>query len=387
MQIESNLGFFKELACLSNISALWKLVDDVVFKRKHALDQSAEQLLLSASDIVVYGAGYFAQSVLSCWKGRELPIRYLIDGDPKKQGTDWHNYSVFSPKTLIEDQAKPLVVIAVMDSSFLINSLETIGVAYLFAERDGTVGYLPGHYLLRHREDCEKLYSLLADDLSRYVFLSVIIARIFQDFRFPMIGNIFTDRCSSHPQYFPRDLPPLKNGEQYLDCGVFDGDSLVCFALEAARLGIKGWKALGIEGDSNNVARARQNIANVGLSDVSIIESVLGSGQEKIDDLCLHNCLGSEIKSDISSAALDDLIADFEPTFLKMDIEGAEMQALIGGRRTILNFQPRLAICTYHSTAELIDIPLFINSNFPNYELYLRHHRAGSLWETVCYAI
>lgn len=387
MSIESNLGLFKELACLSNISAFWELVDDEIFKRKNAFNQSAEQLLHSASDIVVYGAGYFAQSVLSCWKDRNLPIRYLVDGDPKKQGVNCYNYSVFSPKILSEDQAKPLVVIAVMDSSFLIDNLEFAGATYLFAERDGTVNYLPGHYLLRHREDCEKLYSLLADEFSRFVFLSVVIARIFQDFRFPMIGNIFTDRCSSYPQYFPRDLPPLKNGEHYLDCGVFDGDSLVCFALEAARLGIKKWEALGIEGDSNNIARARQNLINLRLNNISIINGILGSGQEKVCDLQLHNCSGGTIESDKNTTALDDIIGNFEPTFVKMDIEGAEKPALIGGRQAILKFQPRLAICIYHSTAELIDIPLFINKNFPSYKLYLRHHRAGSLWETVCYSI
>lgn len=381
------MGLFKELASLSDISALWELVDNDFFKRNHAFDQSPEQLLLSATDIVIYGAGLFAQSVLSSWKGRNLPIRYLVDGDPKKQGNNFFNYSVFSPNALTEDQSRPLVVIAVMDSSYLIDSLESFGLSYLFAERDGTVGYLPGHYLLRHREDCEKLYSLFADELSRFVFLSVIIARMFQDFRFPMIGNIFTDHCSSHPQYFPRDLPPLKNSEHYLDCGVFDGDSLVCFALEAARLGIKNWKAIGIEADSNNAALARQNLANFGLSDVSIINSVLGSGEEKIDDLNLHNCLGEPIQQSRNSWALDDIIGDFRPTFIKMDIEGAEIPALTGGKKTILNCHPRLAICTYHSTAELIGVPMFIHNNFPDYKLYLRHHRAGSLWETVCYAI
>ena len=102
-------------------------------------------------------------------------------------------------------------------------------------------------------------------------------------------------------------------------------------------------------------------------------------------------CLGGAIEGSGDSTALDDLLGDlsdgFRPSFIKMDIEGAELPALAGARRTILAAQPRLAICTYHTTAQLIDIPLFLADNFHFYDLYLRHHRGGSLWETVCYAL
>lgn len=388
MQIGSYQKLFKELTRLRDVSSLWHVVDNEVLNGEfNGVISTAESILHNAQDIVLYGAGNFTISVLSAWQHQNFPVRYLVDSDREKHRQTVLGYLVKDPEYLVQDQTRPLVVVAVMDSSDLINRLESLSVRYIFAERDGSVGFLPGHYLMQRRDSCEKLYSILADDFSRYVLLSVIIARMFQDFQFSMVGNIFTDRCATHPQYFPKDLPDIRDGERYLDCGAFDGDSLVCFAAQAINSRIRNWAALGIEGDQENAARARKNLSKFGLHDIKILNAVLGSGEETVKSLKLHNCSGGLIENGKRTEALDNLIGNFKPTFIKMDIEGAEMSALIGAEQTIIACHPRLAICTYHSTAELIEIPLLIHSQFPDYKLYLRHHRAGSLWETVCYAI
>lgn len=85
-------------------------------------------------------------------------------------------------------------------------------------------------------------------------------------------------------------------------------------------------------------------------------------------------------------ARLDDLIGDARVTFLKMDIEGAELKALEGARGTILANRPKLAICVYHHFKDLWEIPLFIKSLVPEYRIFLRHHTKLE-YETVCYAL
>jgi FkbM family methyltransferase len=83
---------------------------------------------------------------------------------------------------------------------------------------------------------------------------------------------------------------------------------------------------------------------------------------------------------------LDDAVGNTRVTFLKMDIEGAELKALEGARETILANKPKLAICVYHHFKDLWEIPLFIKSLVPEYRIFFRHHTKLE-YETVCYAL
>lgn len=72
------------------------------------------------------------------------------------------------------------------------------------------------------------------------------------------------------------------------------------------------------------------------------------------------------------------------PTFIKMDIEGAELSALHGATQTITKLKPKLAICLYHNDSDLWTIPLFIHSIVPEYKFYCRENAVG--YEFVLYA-
>jgi len=88
----------------------------------------------------------------------------------------------------------------------------------------------------------------------------------------------------------------------------------------------------------------------------------------------------------IKTVKLDDILNGEEVTFIKMDIEGSELNALKGAEQTILKYRPRLAISVYHKPEDIWEIPSYILSLHKDYKLYLRHY---SSWgnETVLYAI
>lgn len=72
--------------------------------------------------------------------------------------------------------------------------------------------------------------------------------------------------------------------------------------------------------------------------------------------------------------------------FIKMDIEGAEMDAIEGAAKIIREFKPRLAISVYHKPNDLWQIPLKLKALNPTYEMYFGHHTPVS-WESVFYAV
>lgn len=83
--------------------------------------------------------------------------------------------------------------------------------------------------------------------------------------------------------------------------------------------------------------------------------------------------------------ALDEVLVERDPTFIKMDIEGSECDALLGARRVIEKSAPILAISAYHKQDDLWRVPLLMRSLRPDYQLYLRPH--DEVFELVCYAV
>lgn len=60
--------------------------------------------------------------------------------------------------------------------------------------------------------------------------------------------------------------------------------------------------------------------------------------------------------------------------FLKMDIEGSELNALKGAKEVIRKFKPKLAISLYHKERDLFEIPLYLHKEFGFYKFYLDHY-------------
>jgi FkbM family methyltransferase len=90
----------------------------------------------------------------------------------------------------------------------------------------------------------------------------------------------------------------------------------------------------------------------------------------------------------VETAAIDALVAAGRidrVDFLKLDIEGAELQALEGARETITRFRPRLALSVYHREDDLIRIPAFVEELGLGYRFALGHYTAHAE-ETILFA-
>lgn len=93
--------------------------------------------------------------------------------------------------------------------------------------------------------------------------------------------------------------------------------------------------------------------------------------------------------SSVKCVSIDEIVMDTQVSFIKMDVEGAELRALSGAKHVITRDMPVLAISAYHKIDDLITLPQYIRSLAAaghSYQLYLRHHGCVAA-ELVLYAI
>jgi FkbM family methyltransferase len=233
--------------------------------------------------------------------------------------------------------------------------------------------------LKESREKIDTVYSLLADEFSRTVFCNILKHRITMDFS--CFNNIISEK-----QYFPSDIFNLGDRECFVDGGVYNGETIADF-VSATNNNFD--YIYGFEPDRKNYRRLvkelvfkdgeRLKLFNSGLYSINGRAGFNGQGNSS-------SCICGNGEDTVSLVRLDDIIGEHKPTYIKLDIEGAEEEALYGMRETITKYHPRLAISVYHKASDLWELPLLIHSMSASYSLYLRHYSNG-LFETVCYAI
>jgi FkbM family methyltransferase len=192
----------------------------------------------------------------------------------------------------------------------------------------------------------------------------------------------------AHEIYFPDDLVDMLPDEVFVDCGAFDGDTLSSF-LKRNHDTFRRYIAFEPDPISLNRLNAfAKTLSIVVQKKIQIYNCAVGSRKEKL----FFNATGTGASSvgtgtlEVKCEKMDDLIKDIKPTFIKMDIEGAEPDALLGAKQIIQQFKPVLAICVYHAQDHIWSIPLFIHSISEDYIFFLRPH-LYKVWDLVCYAI
>ena len=91
-------------------------------------------------------------------------------------------------------------------------------------------------------------------------------------------------------------------------------------------------------------------------------------------------------KKKIKAITIDSFCKDKKIDFIRMDIEGAEMQAILGAMNTIKRDRPFLAISIYHSIKDFIFIPYYLMKNLKNYQFELEVY-SNYLHEIILYAM
>ncbi len=200
------------------------------------------------------------------------------------------------------------------------------------------------------------------------------------------LSYIDKNEINSH-SYFSQDFYPISSDEVLFDCGAFTGDTIEDFVTFTNK---KYKKIVAFEPDEKNVKRLNAFINNK-IENVVVIQKATGDKNGKVAFLNNGNMFSKTVdvkkcsdELSVDIVRLDNYI-DFHPTLIKMDIEGAELESLIGASQIIKTQKPKLAICIYHMPFDFYEIPKFLKSLVPEYKFKVRQHEPG-FCETVLYA-
>ncbi|MDF2543930.1 MAG: hypothetical protein K0S47_3648 [Herbinix sp.] len=187
-------------------------------------------------------------------------------------------------------------------------------------------------------------------------------------------------------QYFDFDKFMPAENEIFIDAGCLDMNSSMDFIKWTNG---KYEKIYAFEPDDYNFKVCENIVREKNLNDVELLHA--GTWSENATLRFNHNNIlgGSKIDEKgeeiINVVSIDETLQGKPATFIKMDIEGAELQALIGAKKTIQTYKPKLAISIYHKPSDILELPKYILELVPEYKISLRHYSTIGE-ETILYA-
>ncbi len=346
---------------------------------------------------IIFGASETGIKLSSFLKDNNYEVKYFLDNNIKIHNTI-KNGILVSSISEVPDSDKSIPVI-VATTSFLardkiteqlrLNGFTNIISDYLSVYNVFSENQHPALIVQSNLDKVISVMDLLVDERSKEVYANILIARITKDLSF--VNYAYNPK---YPQYFDRELLDFSHEEVFVDGGAFDGETSKFFINHVVSEKYK--KVILFEPDKTNYAVTKNNIS--GLKNVECINKGLS------DEFAQLRFIRNENQPEgahISNEGTELIIVDSldrtikEATFIKLDVEGAELKALSGAVNIITSCKPKLAVCIYHLLEHFWEVPLYIKALNPDYKLYIRHYNEYkenqpaeySLFETVCYAV
>ena len=235
-------------------------------------------------------------------------------------------------------------------------------------------------FFSRYAEQLQEVYDQLADDASREAYAGRIKAL--------MTGNAGWLPLALHQEYYHPHVHP-ERGDIMLDGGV--SDMVGAQEQFAQSVGTDG-HIFGFEPLPGMAELARQQLAAFPCYHLQAMGLGDAPGEVRFRYLrdssrIAENC-GDEDSVLCQMTSIDAFVRKHHlgrVDCIKLDVEGAEMLALSGGKETIAKLLPKLIVCLYHQPEDMVNIPLYIRKIAPSYKLYVAHSSAV-FTDTILYA-
>lgn len=343
-------------------------------------------------------------------------IAFICDNDSRKWGDKIFNIEICDPNRLKNKPDDFVILIAIYNNFILkriMNQLEKMGIKNFYSaailmfsnqiERFTPNGELKYHekntykVINSHMQEINRVREMLEDDKSKWIFDQYIekVKYNIKDY------SDIADDLYEH--YFSDGIFKYKQDEILIDGGAFDGDDTIWFDDLLSQQGLRLKRSICFEPDTNNWGNTYRNLEKHYKTKAELNEQRRIAGAEKFTVLkaglyekqcglgfCEYGAHSSRFTdedsgSSVDAVKLDDVVIDERISFIKFDLEGADIPALKGSEETIKRCKPKLALSIYHNIEDLWEIPLMVKEMVPEYRLFIRHHTIY-LWDKILYA-
>ena len=354
-------------------------------KHSHLYEDYLKMRFSEYKYICIFGLGNIGLPTLHTFKEKGIKVDFLCDNDMAKWGKEYSGVVCLSPNELSKYKEETLVLICGRAYKDIYSQLEGEGFPNLyrvFVNKFTIWSYFLQNDVEDILKKIEEVINHCSDEESKRIYAKIMEQWFKRDYIYGELDSIFTDN-----QYFCDDLFKISEDEIFVDGGAYDGDTLREFLKIA---GNSFEKYYCFELAENNFMRLKKNVLELNENVRNKVVAInKGLSNYEAEILYYDSDEGSQIaelgdkKGYISTI---DKEIQGRISYIKMDIEGSELQALEGARDSIRRHHPKLAICLYHKPQDMWEIPLYIKSLVPEYKIYIRHH-TDLLNETVCYAL
>ncbi len=343
-------------------------------------DVSSWEYLKSTSlPVAVYGTGNGADKVFEEFDRLKIKVSAVVASDGFVRKREFHGFTVKSISQL-ESETGDFAVALCFASPLpeVIENIKALSLRHKVIMPSVPVfdsDIFNKDFLVKHLDEIEHAYGLLADRQSKFVFESII--------RFQITGELkYTFGCESDKSE-ALGLLKLNNFESFLDLGAYRGDTVDEF-LKCT----DGYeKIVAVEPDVKTFKKLTSHCEN--LDNCFLLNNAVWS-ENTVLNFCGDKGRGGSADrqgTKIRTVTVDGIFDTYGPfTYINTDVEGCESE-MLKGAFSCLQKKPKLCMAVYHKSQDLFHLINSINEINSDYKFYLRHHPHISFWDTNLYCV
>lgn len=337
-----------------------------------------QRLKTAKKPIVLYGMGNGADRILDILAKMEIPVAGVFASDDFVRHQKFRGFTVRSYHELKKEYEEMIVLLAFgTQRPEVLDNIKRIALEQeLYVPDVPVVGdLLFSEQLLKdHRSEIEEVYHLLSDDRSKEVYENIIFGKLTGELPYLLNAENSYEDC--------KKMLPYSKDEIYLDLGAYNGDTALEFIKDCPNYR----KIIAVEPDFKNYRKCMENLkkyANIEVVNACIDEAV---GERRfLMDGGRKSAMMTQGGVAIPAISVDNLMKGERLSYIKIDVEGMEKEALLGARETILLHKPKMLVSAYHRSDDLFSLPLLVKKMAGNFRLYLRHLPYLPAWDTNFY--